>query len=99
MTEIAMKSLSGSMGNSSSLVARSMAGHLFLNPMSFSVEEYERHPPFVNYTLSPSTYGEYAALFAASRLAAISSARLETFYADLMAKQERLGKELEQVLF
>jgi len=99
MTEIATKSLPGSVGNLGGLVAGFMASHLFLNPMSLSVGEYERRAPFVDYTLSPSTYGEYSDLFAAARLAAISGARLETFYADLMTKQERLGEKFEQVLF
>ena len=99
MAKIATENLPGTMGNVVKVIAGLMASHVFLNPLSPSGIDYERRAPFVDYTLAPSTYGEYANQFAAARLAAISALRLETVYADLMAKQERLGREFEEVLF
>jgi hypothetical protein len=79
-----------------------MATHLLLS----SAQSYVKYPPnrvapYVDYALSPSTYGEHAGLFSASGLAAIAVAAssIDSFYADLLIKQERLGKELEQALF
>jgi hypothetical protein len=98
MTEIETESLPSSL-SSVVLVAGLMATQLFLNQTSPSLEDKGRVAPFVDYTLFPSTYSEHADLFAAAQLASSAESGLETFYADLMAKQEPLGREFEQVLF
>jgi len=102
MTEVETKSLQSSIGNS--LVVGFMASQLFLvNPIiPLSGDDRGRIMPFIDYSMSPSTHGQHGDLFAAARLADFSelaSSALEMFYADLMAKQERLGTEFEQVLY
>jgi hypothetical protein len=100
MTEVETKSLPSSLSSQSVvLVAGLLATQLFLNQISPSGEDKGRVAPFLDYTLSPSTYGEHADLFASGQLASSAESALETFYADLMARQERLGREFEQVLF
>jgi hypothetical protein len=103
MTDVETRSLvPGSLGSVALVAGFVTASHLFLDdPMPSSVEEYGRAAPLIDYNLSPTSYGEYAYIFAPTRLAAISSAEpeLQNFYADLMAKQERLGTEFEKALF
>jgi hypothetical protein len=101
MTKIETKSLPGSLG-SLGVAAGFVASQLFLNPVPSSVNERpDRVAPFVDYTLSPSTFGQHVDLFTTTPFAATSGPGhgLEEFYADLLDKQERLGREFEQVLF
>ena len=101
MSDIGKTSLPGSLGGTG-LAAGFLATRLLLNPLPFSTDYHQsRLAPFIDYRLSPSSYGEHATLFAASKLATATSAALtlESFYVDLMARQERLGREFEQVLF
>jgi|ERR1700730_3603825 len=100
MTDVQTRRLPSSLG-SAGLLAGFVAASNVYPVMPFSAKEHERPAPFVYYILSPSSFGEHAYIFSAARLAPISTAEseLQTFYADLMTKQERLGKEFEQVLF
>ena len=98
MTKSATKSLPGSRGGLG-LTAGFMA-HLLLNPLPSSSHGFTPISPSVNYTLSLSTYGEHADIFAVSNLAASPGGdALANFYTDLLTGQERLGREFEQVLF
>lgn len=81
-----------------------IASQLFLtNPIvSSSGDDRGRIVPFIDYSMSPSTHGEHGDLFVRARLAEpseVDSSAFEKFYADLMSRQERLGREFEQVLY
>ena len=98
MTEIQTNNFPSSLGTS--LVVGFIAGHLLLNPFPSSVEAADRAGPYVDYALAPSTLGAYADVFVTARHAAVSgAAELQSFYASLLAKQERLGSEFEAALF
>jgi hypothetical protein len=99
MSEIEIKSMPSSWGNN--LVAGFIASQMFLNSIPFGGEWPRRAEPLVDYKLSPSTHGTHDDLFSAAQLVHILETRpaLATFYAELLAKQERLGREFEQVLF
>src|SRR5262249_48208970 len=98
MSEIETKSVQSSLGN---VVAGFIASHMFLNSIPYGGEDPRRAAPFVDYNLSPSTHGAHDDLFLAAQLVRILEARpaLATFYAELLAKQERLGTEFERILF
>jgi hypothetical protein len=99
MSEIETKSVPSSWGNN--LVAGFIASQVFLNPIPSGGEWPRRAAPLVDYKLSSSTHGAHDDLFSAAQLVRILETRpaLATFYAELLAKQERLGREFEQVLF
>jgi hypothetical protein len=74
-----------------------------LNPSSVSTQPpppVQSFPVVLVYPASANTYGEYASLFLWNQLPLGDAApSLVSFYANLLAKQERLGREFEQVLF
>jgi hypothetical protein len=79
-----------------------VATHLLLGTAhSYASNPPNRIAPYIDYTLSSSTYGEHADLFSASGLttAAMAASSIDAFFAELLVKQERLGKELEEALF
>jgi hypothetical protein len=100
MTEIATRSpesiggiAAGSIGR---LAVGMVAGHLVLG--SSIDHQSQQTKPIVFYRLAPSTHSDHTNLFATVPLA-LAAPSIESFYADLLSKQERLGKEFEQVLF
>jgi hypothetical protein len=100
MTEIATRSpesIGGiAAGSISRLAVGMVAGHLVLGS-SLDYQHYQTKP-IVFYRLAPSTHGEHTNLFDTFALA-LAAPSIESFYTDLLAKQERLGKEFEHVLF
>jgi hypothetical protein len=99
MTKVETKSLPASFGG---LAAGFMASQLLLNSTApLTDSRPNRVTPYIDYASSPSTYGPHASLFTASALTgtAIATSAIDAFYGSLLAQQERLGREFEQVLF
>ena|SRR5262245_51375246 len=76
-----------------------MAGTL--TPPDRSADQIEQAAPLIRYDMLHSTYGSNTSIFVLSNVAETTSAKgaLESFFEDLLSKQQRLGPEFEQVLF
>jgi hypothetical protein len=73
-----------------------------LNPtvVPMEVPHVQNLPVVVAYPAAANTYGVYSSLFTSGRLGAtVAQDSIVSFYSNLLAKQERLGKQFEQVLF
>jgi hypothetical protein len=82
------------------LAAGFMAATLFSEAPA-PIEQDHPEIPVIVYSIADSTYGEYLGAFPRAHLGANYGAAqsIVTFYSALLAKQERLGKEFEEVLF
>ena len=100
MSDIERRGLPASLGGIG-LVAGLMASQFAINPVAPAADKRDRSAPFVDYSQSPSTHGGHASIVAATQLVSVPSAgsEIEAFYENLRAKQERLGREFERVLF
>jgi hypothetical protein len=101
MTDAQTKNLPSSFGGVTLVVGLVAATNIFWQQTASPNEERPRTMPFIDYGLSPSTYGERAYIFEPGNLARTPMPDMEfhSFYTDLMAKQERLGNDFERVLF
>jgi hypothetical protein len=99
MIEIEKRLLPLSVGG---IAAGFMAATLFSEAPA-PMEQLQDHPevPVIFYPGANSTYGDLLGIFAPARFDANHTAAqaIVTFYSALLAKQERLGKEFEEVLF
>jgi hypothetical protein len=100
MADVQTKHLPSSFG-AVTLVVSFMTGQMMLEHHLHSAEAYNRSRPFIDYELAPSTHGEHGDIFARERNITLSSAaeEIQSFYQDLLSKQENLGSELEKVVF
>src|SRR5712671_1635827 len=98
MVEIEKRQLAASIGG---LATGFMAATL-LTPTLGQVDKPRiTNVPVLIYQTAANTYGVYADIFAPGRLGAtaLMEHSIMSFYLNLLAKQERLGREFEQVLF
>lgn len=77
-----------------------VASNLLLNSAPFvTTNQYNKHSPIIDYKFASSSYGDHATLFTVISMAINRSSSFESFYADLLGRQERLGQEFEKLLF
>jgi len=99
MTEVATRQLPTSLGG---LAAGFMAAQLLGPPVAAATQWQDRgHPVVYAIPQITGTHGEHANLFAVVGFPSSSVAEVSivSFYSDLLANQERLGREFEKVLF